>query len=122
MAALSPIHRIMLATVVLGLSLTAVAGVGAAADVLLGLACPALVASGAWVFLERVQRMSPERSMRAMVGLFMAKMIVFGAYIAALLTLGLVSPVPFVVSFGVSFLTLHLIQAMELRRLFASRL
>jgi hypothetical protein len=51
---------------------------------------------------------------------FVVKMVFFGAYVAVVLK-GLAQPaVPFAVSFTGSFVTLYLIEALALRRLFSS--
>jgi hypothetical protein len=51
---------------------------------------------------------------------FVAKMVFFGAYVAVVITLLSQPAVPFAVSFTSAFIALHLIEALALRRLFAS--
>ena len=55
-----------------------------------------------------------------MIAGFAGKMVFFGAYVAVVIK-GLSQPaVPFVVSFTGSFIALHVIEALALRRLLAS--
>jgi len=48
-------------------------------------------------------------------------MIFFAVYVAAALKLAAVPPIPFVVSFVVSFIGLYLVEAVSLRRLLAGK-
>jgi len=54
-----------------------------------------------------------------MIGGFVAKMLFFGAYVAVMLEVVGVRPVPFVVSFTAYFIALYLAEALLMRRLFA---
>lgn len=84
-----------------------------------GLLGPLAAACVSWVAADRTYARAPERVTAVMIAAFGAKMVFFGAYVAvALLGLGL-APVPFVVSFTGYFITLHLMEALFLRRLFA---
>jgi hypothetical protein len=56
---------------------------------------------------------------KLMIGAFGAKMLFFGAYVAAVLTVGEVAAVPFIVSFTGFFIALYLTEALLMRRLFA---
>jgi len=51
---------------------------------------------------------------------FAGKMIFFAAYVAVMLRVLDLEPIPFVVSFASSFIALHLIEGLGLRRLFAA--
>jgi hypothetical protein len=55
-----------------------------------------------------------------MIGAFGAKMLFFGGYIALVIKAGWVRPVPFAISFTGYFIALHLLEAVHLRRLFAT--
>ena len=119
---MSPLLQIVLAAVTIATAVTAVTGPAPAADGLLGVAAPAIAACGAGTIVARMQRTAPERTTQTMVGLMMAKVLVFGVYTAVLLGLRLVTPAPFVAGFAISFVALHAIQAMHLRRLFVANI
>jgi hypothetical protein len=55
-----------------------------------------------------------------MVAAFGVKMVFFGGYVAVMLRVLRLRPVPFTVSFSSYFIALHLVEALLLRRLFAS--
>jgi hypothetical protein len=85
-----------------------------------GMAGPLVVAIVSWVLAEQVYRRDPASLTKLMMSGFVAKMVFFGAYVAVVIK-GLSQPaVPFAVSFTGSFIALHVIEALALRRLFAS--
>ena len=87
---------------------------------LFGVLGPLAVAVVTWRLAERTYRRNPEALTGQMIAGFGGKMVFFGAYVAVMIK-GLSQPaVPFVVSFTGSFIVLHLIEALALRRLFAS--
>jgi hypothetical protein len=88
-------------------------------EVLCGMAGPLLVAAASWVLAERTYRHNPERLTSVMAAAFGAKMVFFGAYVAVMLKLLALRPIPFVVSFTAYFIALHLAEAVALKRLFA---
>jgi hypothetical protein len=88
-------------------------------EVLCGMAGPLLVAATSWVVAERTYRHHPERLTPVMAAAFGAKMVFFGAYVAVMLKLLSLRPIPFVVSFTAYFIALHLAEAVALKRLFA---
>ena len=122
MAALSPLLQIVIAAVAIATGVTALTGMPTAPDVLLGVAGPAVAACAAWPIVARRQRTAPERTTQTMVGLMMAKVLLFGLYTAVLLGLRVVTPAPFVAGFAIAFVALHVIQAMHLRRLFVANI
>jgi hypothetical protein len=86
-------------------------------EVLFGMAGPLISAVGSWVAYERAHRSVPGRLTNVMIAALAVKMIFFGGYVVAMLRgLGL-RPVPFVVSFAVYFIVLHVMEALFLRRL-----
>jgi hypothetical protein len=90
--------------------------------VLFGLLGPLAAAVASWVLIERAYHQSQARASALMVKLFGAKMVFFGAYVAAVvLWLLPEARVPFVVSFVSHYILLHLMEALCLRRLFAAR-
>jgi hypothetical protein len=86
--------------------------------VVLGIVGPLLVAAGSWVAAERTWRREPQRLTAVMMAAFAGKMVFFAAYVAFMLTVLSLRPVPFVASFTASFIALHLVEALALRRLF----
>jgi len=101
--------------------LVAVAALGTqtGVEVLGGMLGPLAVACGTWVATERTYRRHPERLTSLLVVAFAGKMVFFGAYVAVMLKVLALRPVPFVVSFTGAFIVLHLMEALGLRNLFA---
>lgn len=89
-------------------------------EVLLGMLGPLAMASGTWVLVERTYRQNPLRVTPVMVTAFAGKMVFFAAYVALMLTVLPLRPVPFVASFTVYFVALYLVEALGLRRLFTA--
>jgi hypothetical protein len=94
------------------------AGQRTAVEVLLGMLGPLLVTAATWVLVERTCRRDPARLTPLMLSAFAAKMLFFGAYVAIVLRILGVRPVPFVVSFTGYFIALYALEALYLRRLF----
>lgn len=88
--------------------------------VLLGVPGPLAAAIGSWAMLTRVHARTPERVSAVMIKLFAAKMVLFGAYVAAVVRLLDSGTAAFVVSFTCQYILLHLVEAMYLRRLFTA--
>jgi hypothetical protein len=85
-------------------------------DVGLGLAGPLVAALGTWVLIARTVPADPGRLTRRLLGAFAAKIVFFGVFVVAgIRGLGL-RPVAFVTSFTVSFVALHAVEAILLRR------
>lgn len=87
-------------------------------DVLWGMMGPLAATSGSWVLAERVYKRHPENLTSVMAAGFAGKLVFFGAYVAVMLRVLLVRPVPFVVSFTAYFIALYATEAVCLRRLF----
>ena len=87
-------------------------------EVLLGILGPLLVTSATWVLMERAYTRRPESLTSMMILAFGFKLVFFGAYVAAMIGVLSVRPVPFVAAFTSSFIALHLTEALFLRRLF----
>jgi hypothetical protein len=85
-------------------------------DVGLGLGGPLVAALGTWAMIARTVPADPGRLTRRLLGAFAAKIVFFGVFVVAgIRGLGL-RPVAFVASFTVSFVVLHGVEAMLLRR------
>jgi CHASE2 domain-containing sensor protein len=88
--------------------------------VMLGIVGPLLVAAASWIAAERTWRREPGRLTAVMVTAFAIKLVFFGSYVAFMLSVLSLRPVPFVASFMTSFIALHLAEAFALKRLFNS--
>jgi hypothetical protein len=100
-------------------TLTLVMGPEHRTAVLSGSAGPLVAALGTWIVVERLHRHRPAQVSSAMIKLFAAKMLFFGAYVAAAVMLLPRATRAFVVSFTSQYIMLHFIEAVFLRRLFA---
>lgn len=90
-------------------------------EVLFGMVGPFAVSVASGALVERVYRRDPERLTSVMVAAFGAKMVFFAAYVAVMLKLLALRPVPFMTSFTAFFVALHLVEAFSLKRLFAEQ-
>ena len=88
--------------------------------VVLGIVGPLLVAAVSWVAAVRTWRREPQRLTAVMMAAFAGKMVFFAAYVAFMLSVLSLRPVPFVASFTISFIALHLVEALALRRLLSA--
>ena len=95
------------------------AGERAHPELLFGMLAPLVSAVVTWIAIERTFRASPERLTGVMVIGFGVKMVLFGAYVAVMLRLAGLRPIPFVAGFTGYFIALHLMEALFLRRLLA---
>jgi len=86
--------------------------------VLLGMLGPLLIASGSWVLTERTYRERPQALMNVMVAAFAFKLVFFGTYVAVMIRVVALRPVPFIASFTGYLAGLWLLEALYLRRLF----
>jgi hypothetical protein len=97
----------------------AVAGQRNAAEVLLGMIAPLCAACVSWVLTERIYRRDPPALTGMMTVAFAAKMLFFGVYVALMVKIVGLRPMPFVASFTGYFIALYLTEALLMRRLFA---
>ena len=86
-------------------------------ETLLGMAMPLGVTSFSLAQSERIFRRNPTLLTQYMITAFAGKMLIFGIYIVAVLMLLTVAPKPFIVSFTLYFVALHLFEAIRLRRI-----
>ena len=92
-------------------------GTAAWRDVGLGVLGPVLVSDVAWLLMERTHKRRPEALTSTLVAALGAKMVFFGLYLAVVLRWRPGGTTPFVVSLVGSFVALHLVEALFLRRL-----
>jgi hypothetical protein len=87
---------------------------------LFGMAGPLAATSASWLAIARTNRVAPERAIAVMIVWFAVKLAFFGAYVAVMLRLLSLRPVPFVTAFVSYFIALYAMQALFLRRLTTS--
>lgn len=87
-------------------------------EVLFGMLAPLAGAVGTWVLVARTYASTPERLTSRMVAAFGGKLVFFGAYVAVMLKVVSLRPLPFVISFTTYFIALHMFEALCLQRLF----
>ncbi len=91
----------------------------AAIELLAGMALPLVMAAGTMTLVERTCARDPRQLTPLMMKAFGAKMVLVGAYVAAVLGVTPLDPVPFAASFFVYFIGLHLTETVLLRSVFA---
>jgi uncharacterized membrane protein YdfJ with MMPL/SSD domain len=101
------------------LAATGVIGVQTGTEVLFGMIGPLAAVVGSWTLVERTHRTNPDRLTAVMIASFAGKMVFFGAYVAVMLKVLALRPIPFVVSFTGYFIGLYGMEALYLRRLFS---
>lgn len=117
---MSTVRWMVAGSLLSSLFVTLLPGGRADLEVVLGMAGPLLVASVSWVVAERTWRREPERLTGVMITAFAGKLVFFAAYVAFMLSVLSLRPLPFVVSFTSYYIALHLFEALSLRRLLAS--
>jgi hypothetical protein len=85
--------------------------------ILIGMMGPLAAAIVSWIAMERQYRQKPEGLTGLMLKAFTIKVIFFALYIGVLLSIRLIQPIPFAISFSGYFLLLHAVEAIGLRRL-----
>lgn len=109
----------MTAACALSVAVSAAAAPDVLMEVVVGMAAPLVIAVATMVAVERVHRQDPRKLTPLMIKAFGTKMVLFGGYVAAVVTLTSLNPIPFVVSFSVYFISLHMTEAWLLRSLFS---
>ena len=117
---MTPVVWMVSAGLVAWLAATLGFGLETRTATLYGMAAPLIVAITTWRMAERTYRRDPAALTGLMMAGFVGKMVFFGAYVAVVIKVLSQPAVPFAVSFTASFIALHLIEALALRRLFAS--
>jgi hypothetical protein len=91
-------------------------------EVLLGMLGPLAATAATWILAKRMCRRKPEQLTAVMIGAFGAKLVFFGAYVVVMLKALALDPIPFIVSFTIYYIALHLTGAVGIRRLMANDL
>jgi hypothetical protein len=99
----------------------AIAAVGgeARAEIVCGMLGPLVVVLGTWILVEG-SRGQPQALMGRMIGAFFAKMVFLGAYVALMVRVVGMKPVPFVASFTGYFVVFYCVEALHLKRVLHS--
>ena len=90
---------------------------GMAVEIGLGMVAPLIVAIVSMRQVERIHARAPRAVTSFLVKAFGVKMVLFGLYVALIIGLFAVDPIPFVASFTSSFICLHGIEALHLHSL-----
>ena len=90
-------------------------------EVFFGMIGPLVAVASTAALVEWTARVNPAGVASAMMAGFVAKMLFFGVYVVAVVTLSAVDRRPFLLSFTGFFVALYAIEALHLRRI-ASRL
>jgi hypothetical protein len=91
-------------------------------EVLAGMLGPLAAASGTWLLVAWGYRQRPGELTGLMIVAFILKMVFFAGYVAIMLRILRVRPIPFVASFTGYFVGLYLMEALYMKRLFSERL
>jgi hypothetical protein len=102
------------------LAVSGVAGRQTIGAALLGMIGPLGAAVATWVIVHRTYVRAPERTSAAMIKLFAAKLLFFGAYVTAVVMSLRAGTMVFVASFVSQYILLHVMEAIFLRRLFST--
>lgn len=116
---MKPVAVMVAVSVGFWLAATALLGRRTGVEVFFGMIGPLAATSSTWVVAARTFKRDPERLTALMITVFGGKMVFFAAYVAIMLTVLSLRPIPFMVSFTGYFIALYLIEALCLRRLFA---
>ena len=96
-------------------------GIGFAQDalveILLGMIAPLAITTATFVLVERAYKRDPQDVTAIMLRMFVAKMLVIGAYVTMVLGVLAVQTTPFIVSFSAYFLGLYFVEFLCLRHL-----
>lgn len=87
------------------------------AEVFFGMLAPFLAVATTWLLIERAARVNPAGVTQILLGAFAVKMVFFGLYVVAVITMAKVDRTPFVLSFTAYFVALYATEALQLRRL-----
>ena len=98
-------------------AMTALLGAEAGLSILLGVIGPLIAVPWTSIAVERMHKRHPEAVTSLLIKAFTAKMAFFAGYMFIVFRLGLVRPIPFMMSFTGYFLALHITAAFALRRL-----
>jgi hypothetical protein len=102
------------------IAVIAIGGQALMPEVLLGMAAPLVSAVASWQVILRTHAAAPASLTSVLVIAFAAKAVLFGAYVALVLGVFHLRPVPFIAAFTSYYVALHLGEAVLLKRLLAA--
>ena len=118
---MTPIAWMAGASLVSWLAISAFGGDRVNPEAFYGMLGPLVSGCLTWMAIDRVWRSSPTGLTAVMVVGFAAKLAFFGLYVAIVIRVLEVRPVPFVGAFVSYFIALYAMQALFLKRLIAPR-
>tara|TARA_Y100000746_G_scaffold94611_1_gene80646 strand:+ start:163 stop:510 length:348 start_codon:yes stop_codon:yes gene_type:complete len=86
-------------------------------EIFLGLLAPILVGYGTVFFMEKYSNMGMIDFNKMLIKGFALKFIFYGLFILIIFTVYSFNPIPFMCSFTVSFIGLHMVEAIILRKI-----
>jgi hypothetical protein len=89
-------------------------------EVLYGFLAPLMVVVVSWLVVKRAYRANSAGLLPVLLVGMVLKLLFLAAYAAVMLRVLQLQPIPFVVTFTASFVVLHNIEALLMRRLFMS--
>ena len=89
-------------------------------EVLYGFLAPLMVVVVSWLVVKRAYRANAAGLLPVLLVGMVLKLIFLAAYAAVMLRVLHLQPIPFVATFAASFIVLHNIEALLMRRLFIS--
>jgi hypothetical protein len=98
----------------------AIAGRDLRPEIVFGLAAPLVSAVASWLAIERTHATAPARLTNVLITGFAIKVVLFGAYVAVMLAVLDLRPIPFMASFTGYYVALHFAEALLLKRLLAA--
>ena len=88
------------------------------AEIFLGMTAPLVVGIATVVRVESIFQNSPEKLTAFMTKAFGGKMVLYGLYLGAIIAFSAFNERPFLVSFVVYFVALHMLEALFIRSVF----
>ena len=116
---MKPVWWMIAASVLSWLIVAGVAGARAHPEAFYGMIGPLAVAAVSWIVTERTYTSRPEHLTRVLITGLAVKAGLFAVYVATMLRVLGLRPIPFVLSFTGYFVALYLTEALFMRRLFA---
>ena len=114
---MSPIAWMAGASLVSWLAVSAIGGNQVNPEALFGMLGPLVSACVAWIAMVKAYRSAPERLTSVMMLGFAVKLLFFGVYVAVMVRIVGLRPMPFVTVFTSYFIALYAMQALFLKRL-----
>ena len=116
---MTPLAWMAGASVTSWLAVSAIGGERLNPEALYGMLGPLVSACVAWIAMVRAHRAAPERLTAVMMLGFAVKLVFVGLYVAVMIRVLGLRPVPFVTVFTSYFIALYAMQALFLKRLMA---